>query len=135
MPKQITSSEFEVLIEIAGRFPDEVSLDDIGRDLGGDLPRPPHVAAPAGEVVEDGRLSRGAGPRQPLPGSAKRWRGRSVLGRHTDRRRARTSPAATSGRSAETFSGHVGRQGAHTDRRRAGTSPAATSGRSAETFS
>ena len=58
MPKQIASSEFEILIEIAGRFPDGASLDDIGRDLGGDLPRRT-LQRRLARLVEDGRLSRG----------------------------------------------------------------------------
>ena len=58
MPKQIASSEFEILIEIAGRFPDGASLDDIGRDLGGDLPRRT-LQRRLARLVEGGRLSRG----------------------------------------------------------------------------
>ena len=58
MPKQIASSEFEVLIEIAGRFPGGASLDDIGRGLEIDLPRRT-LQRRLARLVEDGRLSRG----------------------------------------------------------------------------
>ena len=58
MPKQIASSELEVLIEIAGRFPGGASLDDIARDLEVDLPRRT-LQRRLARLVEDGRLCRG----------------------------------------------------------------------------
>ena len=58
MPKQIASSDLEALIEVAGRFPDGASLDDIGRGLGGGLPRRT-LQRRLARLVEDGRLSRG----------------------------------------------------------------------------
>ena len=58
MPKQIASSEFEVLIEVAGRFPGGASLDDIGRGLEIDLSRRT-LQRRLARLVEDGRLSRG----------------------------------------------------------------------------
>ena len=58
MPKQIASSEFEILIGIAGRFPEGASLDDIGRDPEVDLPRRT-LQRRLARLVEDGRLSRG----------------------------------------------------------------------------
>ena len=70
MPKQIASAEFEVLIEIVGRFPEGASFGDIGRGLGASLPRRT-LQRRLARLVEDGRLGRegrGRGSRYRVPG-------------------------------------------------------------------
>ena len=71
MPKQVESSEFDVLIEILGRRPEGASIDDIARASEIDLSRRT-LQRRLATLVKDGRLileGRGRGSRYRIPGS------------------------------------------------------------------
>ncbi len=71
MPKRIANAEFDALIEVIDRLPEGVSIDDIARTPGIDLPRRT-LQRRLATLVKDGRLileGRGRGSRYRVPGS------------------------------------------------------------------